>query len=143
MTIVHPNERTRYRIASGSALYLNPRYEGNGLYLNRQGGILGLSNLFNFAKNTALPFLSQNSGLIRDGVEAGSKVASAISDIKRAADEAGKLKEIRKIRETLQKNNDAEVQKKQTALTEQQKQLIENAIASASALKNGGGLKRF
>ena len=135
MTIVHHNERTRYRKTTGGALYLNPRYEGDGLYLNRQGGILGLSNLFSFAKNTALPFLSQNSGLIKDGIESGAKVASAISDIKRAADEASKLKEMRRIRESMEV--------KKTPLTEQQKQLIDNAIASASTLKSGGGLKRF
>jgi hypothetical protein len=135
MTIVHQTERTRYRRATGGALYLNPRYEGNGLYLNRSGGILGLSNLFNFAKNTALPFLSQNSGLIKDGVESGAKVASAISDIKRAVDEADKVKEIKKIRESLQTRVEP--------LTEHQKQLIDSAIASASALKSGAGLKRF
>src|SRR5829696_6576053 len=102
MTIIHQNERTRYRKATGGALYLNPRYDGSGLYLNRQGGLLGLSNLFSFAKDTALPFISRNSSLIKEGVETGAKVASTISDIKRAVDEASKLKEIKKIRDSLQ-----------------------------------------
>ena len=131
MTIIHRNETTK---VSGRALYLNPIYSGQGLYLN-QGGFLN-------NHESGESFVKNNSGLIKGGIEAGAKVASAIKDIKRASDEAKaeseKIKEIRNIRETLQENtNDKK------ALTEDQKRLFDDAIASVKDLKVGSGLKRF
>ena len=119
-TIIHPRENTRY---SGSALYLNPSpITGNGVYLNPTGGMLGIPNMV----TRILELASKNSGVIRDGVTSIAKAASAISDLKRASEDAQKLREITKIRKE--------------GLSDHERMLIEDAIKS---VKNGSGLKRF
>ena len=90
MTIIHRRENTR-----GSALYLNPtQVDGNGIYLNPTGGMIGIPNII----TKFLEFGNKNSGIIKDDISSVAQETSAISDLKRAADDAKKLAEITKIR---------------------------------------------
>jgi hypothetical protein len=149
MTIIHRNENTR--VVSGSALYLQPyfngvgqSYQGNGLYLN-QGGFIGIGGIARAISDIgksgllALPSVAQfainNKELIKDGIEAGSHVVSTISNLKKASDEAEKLKLIKTIVKKKEKKS------KQEKLTEEDKKLIDSVIEGAT--REANGLKRF
>jgi hypothetical protein len=120
-TIIHNREVAKF---SGRGLYLSPSpVHGNGIYLT-QGGFIGISKVLQFA--------SKNSGLIKDGVSSIAQAVSAISDLKKASNDAQKLKEIREIKK--------KQEEKTIKLTDEEQELINNAIASA---KSGSSLKRF
>ncbi len=120
MTIIHDRETTRF---SGRGLYLSPNpVHGNGIYLTR-GGFIGVDNI-----SKVIEFANKNSGLIKDGVSSVSQVVSAVSNLKKASDEAQKLKEVR------------EIKKKQVKLFNKEQELINDAIEAA---KRGSFLKRF
>jgi hypothetical protein len=132
MTTIHRNENTRV-VRTGGGLYLNP-YQGNGLYLNR-GGFIGIGEIVRAVSDigkSGLNFAINNKELIKDGIEAGSHIASAISNIKKASDEAEKLKLLKNIKKET---------KKQNKLTDEEKKIIDDAIGNV--VVEGKGLKRF
>ncbi len=136
MTIIHGNENTRVVRGApreANALYLNPQpyVHGNGLYLNQGGfiGIGGIARAFSDIGKSGLNFAINNKELIKDGIEAGSQVVSAVSNLKKASDEAEKLKLLKTIAKKKEKV-------KQERLTEEDKKLIDSVI-------EGNGLKRF
>jgi hypothetical protein len=126
MVAIHPNETTKVKVI-GKGIYLNPRFRGEGIYLNqRQGnGFGGIGRLLGDLGSHAVRFIGNNQGTIKSAIEAGSSVASAISNIKRAADEAEKLKLVKEIAN----------QNKKKGLTEEERKLVDEKL--------GTGLKRF
>lgn len=133
MPVIHSKENTRLR--GGRGVYLNPQI-GNGLYLSKtpcskQGGFIGIGDVIG-GLSTAINFAKNNSNLIKDGASAISSLASGMSDIKRAVDEAEKLKLIRELKKSQQQKGE---------LTEEQKVRFRELLSQSE--KQGQGFPKI